>query len=230
MTTKGRTDVRYSATNDKATGEMAVSVACYVDADGDVSLRSIELVNIGQRIRFSYSGQRNLSEILEPSVQAAFQGLLDRAKYTLGVLALPEYSMKSKGLVLEDVRIMVSVGRDAGKHVIMRFRRFFGDIFALFQPKAVPVKGPMDQVNSLAVEALDEVFVPLANLRVYLSNKLFHATEEERSHAIAALQEAMERVEDLEIKYSAVKRYASKTPETLVRHTPNVLAKIASGG
>lgn len=206
-----------------------VHIAFLRPESGETRLRSIQVMGETGRVRFSFAETVPLEQVFEPQVNAYLLEILKDGLPDFGIVALDDRPLELPGLSLRNLRVMASQIAEGGTQVIFRFREFSGDIMAIFGKNALPFFADDREPKGIAIETLEEIFVPLSNLAAYINERIETADAQERAATINALVGAGHRIETLRSRVSVLKKLATQTSDQDNARIPVELAKISSG-
>ena len=164
-------------------------------------VRSVEMIGPVCRARFSFSGEVKTSEAFCSSAASAFEAVSKRIIDQRGLLALPDFEVELEGLHLTDCRVVATEARDGGVQILIRFREYVGDLFAMFSEKhkmRESISGTSDQksLNNL----FEKAYIPLSDIAEHIlqiKKDPDHPIDERSSLALIEIAKKIREIEKL---------------------------------
>lgn len=157
-----------------------------------VSLHSDQLKNT-----LHFSGRRSIADVFHPDFADYLQNLIARAIDAPMVLTDPDVIQSFGGAVVARMRMLVNKAMDGGRHITVRFTYFIGAMSRLFQRDEFGHHMPLPHRERAAVQALDSICTPLANIATHLDRIL------ENRSATESVRSRLRKIEDetVELKF-----------------------------
>ena len=171
-----------------------------------ITLRSVELLGNGSRLRVSFTRDNQLSEVLNPDILGSVQELLEKAPPGNGLIALPEFVIKIKDLILANARIITAPNPSGGRYFSVRFERLFGNLMSFFGKTVDIANAVHTQARSIADLAVKNVYLPLFEFAEFLENASDANLFGDRKRLYLHLSETRDRIRELESYHEALMR------------------------
>lgn len=186
--------------------------------DEKLIVRSAEVVCVGSRVRFSFAADSEPEKVFAPDAAHAVRELTERVVSQRGMLILQDVAFRLASLVLSDCRAVAADISDGGCQIMLRFKRFVGDLLSFFSSDYEPRLrlGAVSDKN--AVKLIEHAYLPLADFADHVgalrrAGKL--SPGDENSDALFSI---VERIRALDVCRSMVKEAID--PEYRQRRLP----------
>lgn len=153
-------DNSWSAKSERHEREV-VTITLKVEPDGAIVVRSTELIGAGSRARFSFPPQAAIEASFQPAAAERVRELVARVFVKEGMISLPDHVLRVPGLMLGECNVVAADVVDGGQQVLIRFRRFFGDLFSLFAEDYMPRRKLADASSEHAINLVEQAYLPL---------------------------------------------------------------------
>ena len=132
--------------------------------DGEVSVRSCEVLGRGFRNRTSFQDRNDISEVLVEKLALAIRLCLQTLPEGKYVLSLPEFLVELPGLALYGAHLLVMELKNGLQNAIFRFKEFVGSVNSAFHID-IGFHDPLPtQAERLATNVLADICMPLLNI------------------------------------------------------------------
>ncbi|MEM7545296.1 MAG: hypothetical protein AAF367_07155 [Pseudomonadota bacterium] len=185
----------------------SVVVTMKVGPEGGVLVRSVEMIRVQSRIRFSFPPEAQLSGVLVDHAARSVMGLVRDALEQRGMLAMPDYILRLDDLVLADCSVITAKVRDGGEQVMVRFNRFYGTFLTFFAKDTLPHESLLHGEADQALELIEQAYMPLMDfaehVRVLEASGAL-AADEQANNALLAIKS---QIEDMRFYRQIVRQY-----------------------
>ena len=178
-------------------------ITMYANQDGDVEVRSCELVGDTFRNRTSFQTRSGLDDVFCETVAEGLRFCL--SKLTMGneVLSLPEFAIEAPGLTLGSARVLVSKPADGIVSIIVRFKFFLGGIDRIFR-SSVGFDSAMRYYNEeIATSVLVDITLPILNI----CNSVEMGDLDDAARIESFVQKLAERTHEMRFQTELLKRF-----------------------
>ncbi len=174
------------------TVEIRESAGAREQTVASVSLHSEELKNT-----LHFAGRRSITDVFHPNFADYLHNVLARAIGAPMVLTEPDVIKSLGGAVIARMRMLVNKAMDGGRHITIRFAYFIGALGRLFRRDEFAHHSPLPHRERVAVQALDSICTPLANIASHLDRIL------ENRDATEFVRSRLRKIEDetVELKF-----------------------------
>ena len=200
-----------------------LSITLQSGPDG-VSVQAVEFTSGEVLTRCAFRGERLPHQVLSSDLAATVETLVGEAGSEIGILAKPDFSLTLPGLILTNVRVMVSRAREGMQYVSVRFARCFGNVAAVFTDQTRPWQIGYDQTAYFAAEMIEKVFVPLKNFASYLDTGDHMPPE---GPLRDGLSHTRRKIEELELYYQVLAEFLASHGDRPVNRSTLALARLS---
>lgn len=169
-----------------------------------ITLRSVELLGNGSRLRVSFTRDNDLNEVINPELLGGVEDLIGKAPAGNGLIALPDFVIKVKDLILSNARLISAPNPSGGRYFSVRFERVFGNLMSFFSKTVDIANAVQAQARSLADLAVNNVYLPLFDFAEFLENASDANLFGDRKRLYHHLSETRDRIRELESYHEAL--------------------------
>ena len=106
--------------------------------DERLIVRSAEVICVGSRVRFTFAADSEPEKVFAPDAARAVRKLTERVVSQRGMLILQDFAVNLASIVLSDCRAVAADISDGGCQIMLRFKRFVGDLLSFFSSDYEP--------------------------------------------------------------------------------------------
>lgn len=197
------------STFERPTGAEKLVINLWRSADRILRVRSVEIVDRDSRVRISFSSECRMAAVFEPRVHYEMDMIVQSVGAERGLTILPDLRVDLDTLILEGCRVTVGAARDGVEHIMIRFVRYFGRIHALFREEFAHRDCLAETAVDQAINALEEVYMPLRNFSAYLDDVLSRGKEMLDPSQLAFLRSIRNRIAGMEHVSDVISHYVA---------------------
>ena len=188
-----------------------VTITLKVEPDGVIIVRSTELIGSGSRARFSFSADAAIEASFQPAAARRVRELVTRVVDQQSMISLPDHVLRIPGLMLAECNVVSADVIDGGQQVMIRFRRYFGDLFSLFAEDYMPRRRLGDATTEHAINLVEQAYLPLVAFIDHVQEMRDNGEVSSDDKASQALFAITERIRSLEVCRILAKEAVSST-------------------
>ena len=186
--------------------------------DERLIVRSAEVICVGSRVRFTFAADSEPEKVFAPDAARAVRKLTERVVSQRGMLILQDFAVNLASIVLSDCRAVAADISDGGCQIMLRFKRFVGDLLSFFSSDYEPKLRLGSVTDRNAVRLIEHAYLPLADFADHASSLRREGKLSPGDENSDALFSIVERIRALEICRSMVKEAID--PEYRQRRLP----------
>lgn len=132
--------------------------------EGDLTVRSCEVVTARYRNRTTFASNPHPSEVFNSKVTKSIEDCVFGVGPESKIVALPDLILELPGALMKGATIMLQQTEDCTCHLILRFQQFLGHLGALFLPEVGFGDGLSHETDRLTALAFSDLALPILNI------------------------------------------------------------------
>lgn len=182
-------------------------------ADGTYEVRSVELLDEGKRLRFSFTKSHAVRDVFSPKAAAMLLEIAQKARRQPGLLALPDFKVNLGTLSFDGCRVMVTAAETGTENVMIRWRSYYGKVVNFFKDSFSYRDCIVENATEHALEMMQEVYLPLFDISRFIDAMNDNPDSNDTRNVSVALNELNRRIKDLRYYEFLMKRYVAMQGE-----------------
>lgn len=203
-----------------------ISISIIRSADGTSKIRFVEIASGSSVKRTNYRDADEQGSVLNAALADELGGLIARFSKSEEPVAKPEYKFSLPGLVLGRLRL-TRLQTDGNPINTVRFGECIGNTAAIFGEGGECGNCLPNQLDVIAAETLENVFLPLMDLSRQIGIDRPKSEQSKDFYLRDRLENAKNRIDAMEFYYNMLSEYVAKTSTSPKRRTVEALVNIS---